>query len=632
VAFAGLCATFLTAANIAGMLASERTMTLRIPKGISDFRELREGNFEFVDKSHLITQFLDRDGDKVVLLPRPRRFGKTINVTMLRWFFEKRDENLWHLFEDLHVARAGEQYRAHFQKYPVIFISFKGTKADTWDACRLKICGLVREMFKTHQESLAGRLDEYDQAEFTAVLGGTAHDVQYQQALYSLTKYLHQVHGKRPIVLIDEYDAPIHAGYSNGYYDKVTSFCRSFYEAGLKDNQYLERAVMTGILRVARESIFSGLNNLGVFSLLAFEFNTCFGFTEPEVLALLHKAGIPEVMDLLRSFYNGYDFGGVAIYNPWSILEFLSRNPKQLLNYWVNTSDNALIKYLLQRHAFAVEKDIQTLLEGGSIEKKLDENIVFSDLETSPRSLWNLLVFSGYLKAARPGPVYMMAAPEYLLSIPNSEVDHVYRTTFQSWMDKGLNPGGGNIEALTTALLEGNTKKLQRQLEPLCAYVLSYHDVGGNEPERFYHGLMIGLLAMLEPDYEVRSNRESGTGRPDVMIKPRRPGKPGVILELKAAGEDEGRTLAQALNQGLRQVQKNDYAAELRAAGVETIHTMVIAFDGKQVMVEPGAKKTTKKPTKKTTNKPAALRNVGAAVNVKKKAVKKAVKGTKGRG
>jgi hypothetical protein len=417
-------------------------------------------------------------------------------------------------------------------------------------------------------------------------------------------------------VLIDEYDAPIHGGYANEYYDKATSFCRFFYEAGLKDNQHLERAVMTGILRVARESIFSGLNNLGVFSLLASEFNTCFGFTEPEVLALLQKAGIPEMMDPLRSFYNGYDFGRVAIYNPWSILQFLSREDKQILNYWVNTSDNALIKHLLQRHAFAVEKDIQTLLEGGSIEKKLDENVVFSELETSPRSLWNLLVFSGYLKAVYKTPMSWDDPPEYLLSIPNREVAHVYRTTFQSWMDKGLNPGGGNIEVLTTALLEGNAKKLQRQLEPLCAYVLSYHDVGGGEPERFYHGLMIGLLAMLEPDYEVRSNRESGTGRPDVMIKPRRPGKPGVVLELKAAGEDEDRTLEQALNEGLRQVQKNDYTAELRATGVKTIHTLVIAFDGKQVIVESGDKKPTKKG--------GALRNVAAAV---KKVVKKAKKG-----
>ncbi len=602
-------------------------MTLNIPKGISDFRRLREGNFEFVDKSHLITEFLDRAGDTVILLPRPRRFGKTINLTMLRWFFEKRDENLWPLFEGLHVARAGEQYRAHFQKYPVIFVSFKGTKANTWDECRQKIRKVVREMFKTHQESIAGRLDEYDQAEFIAVLNGTANDVAYQQALYNLTKYLHQVHGKRPIVLIDEYDAPIHAGYAHGYYDNATSFCRSFYEAGLKDNQYLERAVMTGILRVARESIFSGLNNLGVYSLLAAEFNTCFGFTDAEVLALLQKAGIAELMERLRFYYNGYDFGGVAIYNPWSILEFLSRNPKQFLNYWVNTSDNALIKHLLQRHAFAVEKDIQTLLEGGSISKKLDENIVFSELETKPRALWNLLVFSGYLKAVYQAPLSWKDPAEYLLSIPNREVDHVYRTTFQSWMENGLHPGGGDIEALTTALLEGNAKKLQRQLEPLCAFMLSYHDVGGADPERFYHGLVIGLLAMLEPEYEVRSNRESGTGRPDVMIKPRHAGKPGVVLELKAAGEE--RTLEQALNEGLRQVQKNDYAAELRAAGVETIHTLVIAFDGKKVIVEPGDKKPTRKATKKATKKATASRTVGKTV---KKAANKTVKAKKGRG
>ncbi|MBK9266719.1 MAG: AAA family ATPase [Polyangiaceae bacterium] len=580
-------------------------MALRIPTGISDFRLLREGKFEFVDKSHFITELLDRDGNTVVLLPRPRRFGKTINLTMLKWFFEKRDENLWHLFEDLHVARAGDAYRAHFQQYPVIHISFKGTKADNFDECRDKIRQVIRKSYEAHRLVLEGKLDGPNQRDFQAVIEGTASEALYQWSLLNLTEYLHEVHGKRPIVLIDEYDAAIHAGYTYGYYDKVIGFFRSFLEAGLKDNTHLGRAVMTGILRVAKESIFSGLNNPGVYTLLQGEFNTCFGFTEPELQALLQKGGMEEHLDILRAYYNGYDFGGVAIYNPWSILEFLSSKDKLLLPYWLNTSENALIKHLLQHHAFAVEKEILELLEGGAIDKQLDSNIVFSELETNTNALWNMLVFGGYLKATRMKPAYALEAPRHLLSIPNREVAEVYRSTFQMWLDKGLKAAGGHIQALTEALLEGNAEKLARQIEPLCAYTLSYHDVGGPDPERFYHGFMIGLLAALEPDYEVRSNRESGEGRPDVLIKPRRPGKPGVVLELKAAKKGE-RTLKQALAEGLSQLRDNDYAAELRAAGVEKIHRLAIAFDGKKVLVESGDK-----PVKK---RAATLRKLGETI------------------
>ena len=419
---------------------------------------------------------------------------------------------------------------------------------------------------------------------------------------------MHVATGKRPIVLIDEYDAPIHAGFTHGYYDKIVSFCRSFYEAGLKDNPHLERAVMTGILRVAKESIFSGLNNPGVYSLLESEFSTCFGFTESEVFALLQKAELVDLMENVRAYYDGYEFGGHAIYNPWSILEFLASESKQLVGYWANTSENMLVKQLLHRHAFAIEKEVHTLLEGGIIERKLNDNIVFPDLERQAESLWNILVFSGYLKAARPGPIVVgQPRPPYLLSIPNIEVAEIFRTTFQSWMNQGLNPGGGSIEALTTALLTGDADEFEQQLQKFVAFLPSYHDVRGAKPEQFYHGLMIGLLAALEPDYEVRSNRESGKGRPDVMIKPRRSGKPGVVLELKAAGTRAGRTQTQAINEGLRQMAKNDYTAELRGAGVTPIHAMVIAFDGKKVVVRPGGaplmkekRATTRKATKAT--------------------------------
>jgi hypothetical protein len=570
-------------------------MALHIPTSITDFRKLREGNFEYVDKTHLITEFIDNDAYDAILLPRPRRFGKTMNMSMLRWFFEKRDENVWHLFEGLHVAGAANKYREHFQKYPVVSISFKGAKADSFDVCQRQIRQIIQDTYAYHQSSLEGRLDARGTLEFNAILTDTADEALFRRSLYNLTGYLHKVHGQRPIVLIDEYDAPIHAGYSKKYYKKVVEFFRSFFEAGLKDNEHLGRAVMTGILRVSRESIFSELNSIGVYSLIDTEFNTCFGFTEAEVKTLLEKADMVDLMNAVRAYYDGYEFGGVEIYNPWSILSFLARNDRNVIPYWVATSSNTLIKKLLRHHAFDVQDDIQTLLEGGYIEKEIDENVVFPELKESTHALWTLLVFSGYLKAARPGPpIRGEDRPPYRLSIPNREVFKVYRTTFQWWMNKSLKSQGGDLKYLLTAVLEGNVRRFEAQLQKFAASLPSYHDVEGVEPEKFHHGMVIGLLAGLEPEYEVRSNRESGKGRPDVLIKPRKPGKPGVVLEVKVAERGE-KSIERAMAEGLLQLDENDYAAELRAVGVEKIQQLVVAFDGKRVMVLPkGAQPPTK--------------------------------------
>jgi Predicted AAA-ATPase/PD-(D/E)XK nuclease superfamily len=579
---------------------------LRVPTGIADFRMLREGGFEFIDKSHLISEFLRRDNHQVILVPRPRRFGKTINLTMLKWYFEKREENVWHLFEGLHIANAGETYREHFQKYPVIHLSFKGTKSDTWDECREKIASELVRMCEAHRPILEAFLRETHRERYLALVKGEAGDVAQQLSLSSLTQWLHEAHGIRPIVLIDEYDAPIHAGYAQGYYDKVVSFFRSFLEAGLKDNVHLERAFLTGILRVSKESIFSGLNNPGVYTLLEPEFNTCFGFTEAEVQALMEKAGLSEVMPGVRSFYDGYDFGGVEIYNPWSILEFLGRESRELRPYWVNTSQNDLTKRLLVKHAFNVEEDIQTLMMGGKIEKMLDDAIAFPDLENQVDTLWSILALTGYLKASVPAKyAHEYEVTPHELSIPNREVAHVYRQTFSAWLESGLRTQGGDVQKLTKSLLAGDVATFQEQLESLVLAIPSYHDVKGVDVEKFFHGLVIGLLATLEPEYEVRSNRESGNGRPDVLIKPRRSGTSSVVLELKTAKKSAKKTLKQALAEGHAQFAKNDYTADLRAAGLKNIHSLVIAFDGKKVVVE-AAKKPTKKTAAKVTKKSSA--------------------------
>ena len=556
-------------------------MPLRIPIGISDFRKLREQGAEYVDKSHLIIEILER-ATEVLLLPRPRRFGKTVNLSMLRYFFEKGPEDLSHLFQDLAVWSAGDRYRKHFQRYPVIFLTFREVKASTFEKCWADIREKIEGLFREHQALLSmGVLDERETRDYRAMLDGTAEEVRYRFALADLTRFLHRATGERAIVLIDEYDQPIHAGFVHGYAEEVLELFRGLLTSGLKDNLHLERGVVTGILRIARESIFSGLNNLGVYTLLDAAFSTCFGFTEPEVEGLLGKAGLLDHRDAVRDWYNGYVFGDTILYNPWSVLSFLDRGgqPKP---YWLNTSSNDLINTSLQKHGARLQPALEALLGGGGFEMILEENVVLDRVDYSDVTLWSLLVFSGYLKAEkRPrGPAEQAA---HHLSIPNREVRLVYTSTFQEWFEVRMRDHGADLHRLIHALLGGDAASFEKQLGAFVKNVLSYHDLGADEPERIYQAFILGLFAVLEPEHRVRSNRESGKGRPDVLILPARPGNPGVVLELKVAGGKK--TLDQALDEGAEQAQTKDYGAELSVVGAEPIHVFVIAFDGKEVRV-----------------------------------------------
>ena len=557
----------------------------RIPIGIDDFRELREARLDYVDKSDLIRQIVDRPGVKVFLLPRPRRFGKTLNLSMLRRWFEKQDTDLSHLFEGLSIWQAGDDYRAHFQRYPVIHFNFKGSKGATFEATLAAIREKTVDLYRTHRAVLdSGRLDEIGARRYRQILDGTADQTLYEEALLDLSGYLHAHHGEKVVILVDEYDEPIHAGHFHGYAPQILDFMRTFLGEGLKSNVHLEKAVVTGILRVApSENLFSGLNNLAVYSLLRGELHTCFGFTEVEVADLLARNGRAHMLEDVRRWYNGYLFGGEVIYNPWSVLSFLDSREAKLLPYWLSTSSNDLVRELLELYAFALQPVFESLIEGGSIEVALDENVVLSDIRKDPDALWSLLVFSGYLKAEQ-APADALGAPMYRLSIPNLEVRGVYATSFRGWMRERMETSGGSVAALTKALLGGDAETFEEELQAFVTNVLSYHDPGKLRPERVYQGFLVGLLAVLEPGHQVRSNRESGKGRPDVMIRPATPGKPGVVMELKVARPGK-KTLEQALSEGLTQLQAQDYAAELVAAGATPIHRFAVAFDGKEVRV-----------------------------------------------
>ncbi len=387
-------------------------MVPRIPIGIDDFRMLRERGLAYVDKSHMLRELIDDAGVLVTLVPRPRRFGKSLNLSMVRWYFEKRDEDLSSLFEGLSIWEAGETYRKHFQRYPVVYMTLKGIKASTWelawDETRSKIAALFRE----HRYLLdGGHLDREDARDYQAVLDGTAARVVYQTALLNLCRMLHRHHGAPALILIDEYDEPIHAAFVHGYAPEALEFYRAFLTEGLKGNPHLWKGVLTGILRVARESIFSGLNHLAVYTLLRHEMSTCFGFTEPEVAALLDKAGIGDQLEEVRRWYNGYLFGTTVVYNPWSILSYVHSQDRMLRNYWVNTSSNDLVRDMLVRHALEIEPQIETLLSGGSIERKVSETVVLSELARNAGALFDLLVFSGYLRAEPMGELTRAEKP-----------------------------------------------------------------------------------------------------------------------------------------------------------------------------------------------------------------------------
>ncbi len=563
-------------------------MALRVPIGIDDFRKLREQGLEYVDKSDLIRELIDNSGVEVILLPRPRRFGKTLNLSMLRAFFEKSAEDLSPLFEDLSIWRAGEAYRAHFQRYPVIDLTFKGTKSETFERCYGAIVEKIVDLYAGHRYLLESpHLDDVDIRRYKQVLSGAADRTLYERSLFDLSRCLHRHHGEKVVILIDEYDEPLHAGHTHGYSLNIVELLRAMLTFGLKGNGHLHRAVVTGILRVSKENLFSGLNNVGVYTLLARRYNTCFGFTEPEVLALLARIGRSGQIEAVRAWYNGYLFGGEVIYNPWSVLNYLERGEEEPQPFWLATSSNDLIRELLEGRAPALWPTFETLLEGGSLERVLDENVVLGEVATNEDALWSLLVFSGYLKAEKRSRG-SMARATHVLSIPNQEVREIYATTFRRWMQARMTGRGGDLDAMMRALLMGDAEVFEEQLQAFVGNLLSYHDPATVHPEHVYQGFVIGLLAALEPEYEVRSNRESGHGRPDVTIRPREPGKPGVVLELKVAGRRK-KTLAEALREGLEQIRANDYATELRAAGAMPIHAFAVAFDGKRVRVKIGA-------------------------------------------
>ncbi len=432
----------------------------KLPVGISDFKTVIEGNYYYADKSLLLKELIDQ-GAQALLVPRPRRFGKTLNLSMMRYFFEKTEVDNSRLFRHLKIWQAGEEYIRQQGKYPVIFLTFKDVKEPSWESARQKILRLIQEEFLRHKYLREGEaLGDEEREYFNGIAKLTADQSAYEDSLKQLSHYLTRYHGKKVILLIDEYDTPSQAGFVNGYYAEVIGFMRSFLSAGLKDNSYLEKGVLTGIMRVAKESIFSGLNNLSVFTLLRSEFCTAFGLTETEVEQALKDFQLAEQYESIKIWYNGYVFGGQIIYNPWSIINYLDSADKQLLPYWVNTSDNAIVEQLLTRGGTELKSEMQTLLKGETIEKPVAENIIFRDLEKKDDLLWSFLLFGGYLKyvGKRTHNKKMLLR----LQIPNLEVSYFYDHLVEGWFEARLE--NEKLETMLNAYSAATWKLSKRSL------------------------------------------------------------------------------------------------------------------------------------------------------------------------
>ena len=557
-------------------------MRRKIPVGVSDFRDLIEGDYLYVDKSLFIRDVLDSPAN-TLLLPRPRRFGKTLNLSLLHNFFETPpvgNATDVDLFAGLAVSRLPECME-HSGRYSVIFLTFKDNKELGFQDCFRKIQSVLADEYRRHRPLIESVLDRSELAGMERLLSKEAGIAETEESLFRLTKYLHRKTGEKVILLVDEYDTPIHSSWSNGYYEEAIHLIRNLLGAALKDNPHIEKGVLTGILRVARESIFSGLNNLAVHTILEKPFSDKFGFTEAETESLLSDFGRASDLDTVREWYNGYLFGDTVIYNPWSILNYCAYSEGPPAEYWINTSSNDLVRELVVNGGPELHGELGVLLNGGTVSSRLDNHIVLRDMLRSREEAFSFLTHCGYLK-----PVSRTRRDDedfYELTPPNREVYLFFRSMVSKWLNQTV--GDRRLASLLSALTRGEIRTFGKYLQEMVANILSVHDIAGERPERVYHAFVLGLLVNLGGSHTVRSNRESGYGRYDVLLIPKDPAQPGLALEFKKIEEDEGEDVEKALKSALAQIRDKDYASEIRAMGARRILGVGVVFEGKRVFV-----------------------------------------------
>lgn len=547
-----------------------------LPIGVSDFKLATTGYY-YVDKTLMIRDFLDKK-PMVSLFTRPRRFGKTLNMDMLRVFFEKTNEDTSVYFKDKQIWQCGDYYTKHQGRYPVIFLTFKDVKSMTWEETFQKIRRLISLEFIRHNElETSSVLTAYEKEQYHLLAGDSGDEVDCQMGLQLLSLLLHKHYGRECIIIIDEYDTPIQQGHTCNFYPEIVNFMRNFFSGGLKDNPHLAFGFLTGILRVAKESIFSGMNNLKTYSILDDGYSSYFGFTEKEVKDMLRYYGKDDKYNELSEWYDGYRFGNTEIFNTWSVINYISDNcfPKA---FWQSTGSNEIIGEIIQTATPEITKDLYKLLCGEKIAAYIDTGVIYPEVQNNPYSIYSFLLVAGYLKVAN---IYPQSDGNFMcdVAIPNKEITFVYEKEV-------LNRTNQNSLAISIsqAIFSKDTQKLQALLEDFMVKSISSID-GANEG--FYHGMMLGLCAILGNRYKIRSNRESGLGRFDIQLMPLTKGMPGFIFEFKHT-KDEHTDLSALADSALQQIEAKKYDTELRDNGVNSIISIGIAFRGKSAVVRRG--------------------------------------------
>lgn len=557
-------------------IKKNRQEMLPLPIGVSDYRKAVT-DYYYVDKTLLIKEFLDERA-QVSLFTRPRRFGKTLNMDMLKTFFEINEEDTSVYFADKKIWSCGQKYRDYQGKYPVIFISFKDIKHKNWDDSLRNIASVLAGEFLRHKELLdSEKVNAYDKEYLQKVAGQKADEVELSQSLLILSRALDEHHGVAPVIIIDEYDTPIQQGYTAGFYDQAVSFMRNFFSGGLKDNIHLSYGFMTGILRVAKESIFSGLNNLKINSIMDQKYSEYFGFTAEEVRALAAYYKVPNKYAEICEWYDGYRFGNTDIFNPWSVSYYFS-NGCEPRAFWLATGSNDIIGEMLKIVDSDTYNSLQMLLQGKPVTAYIDTNVIYPQIKDNPSSVFSFLLVAGYLKTLKTEIGF---GGDFIceLSIPNREISFVYNKEILERMSQMI-PKSVAMD-VQIALYSGNSEKLKSSLEKLLLQSVSYYDVA---KESFYHGFVLGLCAVMDNRYEITSNRESGDGRFDICLKPKAPMLPGILIELKAADNQKG--LKELAKDAVNQIENKRYSTVLEEAGVAQVLKYGVAFFGKFVEVE----------------------------------------------
>ena len=553
--------------------------------GHQDFEKIREKHLFYVDKTKFIQEWWEAE-DEVTLITRPRRFGKTLNISMLEKFFSVDYAGREDLFQGLAVWE-DENYRKLQGTFPVLFISFADVKETTYEQARKAICRIIREVYHRYDFLLKGDLlNEHEKKDFLHI-SVDMEDNEVSYSLKALSNYLFRYYGKKVIILLDEYDTPMQEAYTYGYWEKFVLFTRSMFNSTFKTNPYLERAMMTGITRVSKESIFSDLNNLKVVTTTSEQYTDCFGFTEEEVFTALDEYGLSEKKEEVKAWYDGFIFGKRKdIYNPWSIINYL--DVQKIGAYWANSSSNSLVEKLVREGGTGIKTAMESLLNGETFHTSFDEQIVFSQLDQDDSAVWSLFMASGYLKPEYAEFNVESGKMEYRLKLTNREVFFMFQHMIEGWFGKCREVHNAFVQALLSHDLEGMNEYMNEISDELfSSFDTGKKPSGKAQPERFYHGFVLGLMVELRGRYSISSNKESGYGRYDIMMEPREKGADAFIIEFKVVHTKKGETLETAVQTALKQIEEKKYDAELCNRGVqrERIRKYGFAFSGKRVMI-----------------------------------------------